>query len=523
MRAMTSRTTGTKRPRHASYGAMKPGHRLDTEGVVGPAIRSALTVGLLAATTLSVQAWLATHGRHSAAAIAVAALAPIVLMLVLLPMGGMALAVLMRPKETVREALLVVAVSDTLLALWTGRPALAVASALALSLVVLGRRLWSELSDARATQSGRKLLAAAAAVLVVVVAIDHPRGFLKTIAVLGILAVLMAAAWGLLLLVRNAPLPVGSGSTFDAYRVYAAAGVSPFALTHDKRYFWNREGTAFLAYATRAGVAVVLGPGVGPAEALPGLYQEFRAAGHRRGWRLAFYQVSGKMADGLGWGKRYRIGNEAIVDLTTLTLSGPTMAKVRHEVSRATRQGVTARVVPSTTLTAEMRAAMEELATAWTSRRALGEMAFSVGRHADPPAVPTTVVLGHDAAGRLVAYTTWYQLPGSGGLVLDEFRRLPGAPGGTMQLLLYTAMMDARSASRWASLGLAPAGGPGADSLRAFKMKFRPALEPRYMVVERLRDWPEAALATLLIHYPELAELPKRITSRRRTTGRALT
>jgi hypothetical protein len=31
------------------------------------------------------------------------------------------------------------------------------------------------------------------------------------------------------------------------------------------------------------------------------------------------------------------------------------------------------------------------------------------------------------------------------------------------------------------------------------------------MVVERLRDWPEAAVATLLLHYPELADLPKRL------------
>lgn len=478
---------------------------------VGPAVRGLLTVGLLGAATLSAQAWLSTHGRHSAAALGLAALAP-VLLLALALAGGVALTVLVRPKQTVRWALLVLAGSGILLALWTTRPVLAAVSGLGLSIVLTWPGLWWEMSDRRASRRAYWILASAAgSFLLLSLVLDHPRGFLLTVAGLILLAVLTATVWGLLLLARNAPLPAGSGPILSAYRDYAHSGISPFTLTHDKSYFWNEERTAFLAYAARAGVAVVLGPGVGPAGKLPALYREFRAESHRRGWRIAFYQVSQEMADELGWGKRYRLGDEAIVELNGLTLEGSAMAKLRHEVSRAIRQGVTVQVVPSTDVSQETRQAMEALAATWATRRALGKMAFSVGSDEDPPSVPTTVGLARDAAGRLIAYTTWYELPGAGGLVLDQFRRQPGAPGGAMHLLLYTVMTAARSTSSWASLGLAPAGGPGAGSLSAFKTKFRPRWEPRYMLVERLRDWPEAAVATLLLHYPELADLPKRL------------
>jgi phosphatidylglycerol lysyltransferase len=137
--------------------------------------------------------------------------------------------------------------------------------------------------------------------------------------------------------------------------------------------------------------------------------------------------------------------------------------------------------------------------------RHFGEMGFSVGRNDDVPAVPTSVGLAHDADGQLVAYVTWLSLPAARGVSLDAMRRRADAPGGTMDLLLYTGLKHFKGRAAWASLGLAPAGGPSADSLSAFKSKFRPRWEPRYMVSERLIDWPMVAASTVLLHYPRLA------------------
>jgi phosphatidylglycerol lysyltransferase len=212
------------------------------------------------------------------------------------------------------------------------------------------------------------------------------------------------------------------------------------------------------------------------------------------------------MADGFGWGHGYRIGSEAIVELDGLTLEGPVMAKLRHEVSRAQRNGVIITTVPDAAITPQTRWAMRGLTEMRIQNRHFGEMGFSVGRSDDVPAVPTTVGLAHNAAGELVAYVTWLSLPAARGVSLDAMRRRADAPGGTMDLLLYTGLTHFKGKASWASLGLAPAGGPSACGLSAFKTKFRPTWEPRYMVAERLIDWPVVAAATLLLHYPRLAQ-----------------
>lgn len=469
--------------------------------------RLSLTVAVIGAAVASVATLSATsHGARMALA---AVLVPAAIV-VMVAVAAIALIFVLRPKRTVQQALLVLASSDTLLGLSASRPGMALAGAIGVSLLLTARSLWYELSDIRASRLGRWLLVVAAALLFSLVLLARPEGMVIAAAVLLLLAALATGFGGLLLLVRNAPLPNDRGPLEAIYSANADASISAFLLMHDKRYFWNRSRTAVLGYAARAGAAVVLGPGIGSRDQLPPLYRDFRNEAHRRGWRLSFYQVPPAMADALGWGVRYRIGDEAIIDLVSLTLEGPRMAKLRHEVSRGRRNGVRITILPDAEVRDDDRRAMRGLTTMGVERRRLGEMGFSVGRRDDAPAVPTTVALAHSATGELVAYASWLWLPAARGIALDAMRRRADAPGGTMELLLYTSMQQFKADASWASLGLAPAGGPSATSLTAFKAKFLPRWEPRYMVAERVIDWPIDTMAALLLHYPRLApHLPK--------------
>jgi lysylphosphatidylglycerol synthetase-like protein (DUF2156 family) len=478
----------------------------DSVNALREPLRMGLTVMVLGAAALSLQAWLSNrHVWRTAGFVAASALAKaaIVLVLVLIVAG---LLVALRPKRTVQQALMAIALANVILGIMTGRPILALAGAIGFALIVIARSLWWELSDTRSSRLGRFILLAATGLVVALFLVERPKGTLIALFTLVFLLALGAGLWGMMLLVRNAPLPSSIGPLATVYEEYARAGISPFTLMHDKRYFWNHQRTAYLAYAARAGAAVVLGPGVGPAAALPSLYAEFREESHRRGWCVGFYQVPQAMADEFGWAHGYRIGAEAIVDLDGLTLEGATIAKLRHEVSRAQRNGVTIAILADAAITPQTRWAMRGLTEMRIQNRHFGEMGFSVGRTDDVPAVPTTVGLAHNANGDLVAYATWLSLPAARGVSLDAMRRRADAPGGTMDLLLYAGLAHFKGNASWASLGLAPAGGPAACGLSAFKTKFRPTWEPRYLVAERLVDWPVVAAATVLLHYPRLAQ-----------------
>jgi phosphatidylglycerol lysyltransferase len=140
----------------------------------------------------------------------------------------------------------------------------------------------------------------------------------------------------------------------------------------DKRFFWSHDGKAFLAYAGRVGINVVLGRGIGPEESVRSLYREFREESRQHGWRIAFYQVPASMSAALAFGLRYRIGSEAILDLKALTLDGRAMSDLRHEVSRGRRNGVTTAIAPAPELDDRTRAEMGAIAATWLRRRALG-------------------------------------------------------------------------------------------------------------------------------------------------------
>src|ERR1700682_2559510 len=332
-------------------------------------LRMGLTVMVLGAAALSLQAWLSNrHVWRTAGFVAATALskAAIVVVLVLVVAG---LLVALRPQRTVQQALMVTALGNVLFGILTGRPVLALAGAIGFALTVIARSLWWELSDTRSSRLGRFILLAATGLVVALFLVERPKGTVLALLILIFLIALGAGLWGMMLLVRNAPLPSSIGPLATVYEEYARAGISPFTLMHDKRYFWNQNGTAYLAYAARAGAAVVLGPGVGPATDLPSLYAEFRAESHRRGWRVGFYQVPQAMADDFGWGHGYHIGSEAIIDLAGLSLAGPVMAKLRHEISRAQRNGVTVSLVPDAAITPQTRWAMRNLHEMRTQRR----------------------------------------------------------------------------------------------------------------------------------------------------------
>ena len=203
------------------------------------------------------------------------------------------------------------------------------------------------------------------------------------------------------------------------------------------------------------------------------------------------------------------------------------MSKLRHDVTRARRNGVTVSVVAEPDLDAETRRALERIDREAGQARRLGEMTFSVGRRDDPSEVERIFGLAYDGEGWLTAYVTWLAVPAAATMVLDVVHRGSRVPPGTLDLLIYSCLDHFKGRAVRASLGLAPLTGArhaaglavvesvlrlslGVSSLSpglySFKAKFNPTWERRYLVVERVFDLPAVLAATLLLHYPGLSQ-----------------
>jgi lysylphosphatidylglycerol synthetase-like protein (DUF2156 family) len=497
----------------------------ELRAAVEPIGRALLTFVALTDGMLSLERWTRRHPSVEWAADFVMALPAPARLALALAMAGSALYLATRPKRAFRRILLVVALAAAVLSLLSTQPALiTVALADALAALFAGS-LWHEESDPVSSRLGWSLLGVAGlcgalGVWAVVPAHRVHAALFVALLVLG----LVVAVCGLALLDRNPPLPSrrDPAAALSLYLAQARSSVAPFALMRDKLHLWAPDGRSFLAFGSRTGVALALGMPIGPPDSTAELHVRFRAACRRFGWRPAWYQVPEAATAALPRTRRFVIGREALIDVDRFGLQGRAMAGVRHQVTRACRLGVTVRVLPEREVPAEARAAMRALSVESTARSRLGEMSFSVGRADDPTGVERTVGLAFHPERGLAGYVTWLPLPATRTMVLDEVKRASEAPPGTMEMLIATCLLEFRGRAERASLGLAPIAGPGraaaervlrdwlglrgvSKGLHAFKAKFHPDWEPRYLVVERLADLPAVLLALLLVHYPDVA------------------
>src|SRR3979490_1136200 len=165
-------------------------------------LRMGLTVMVLGAAALSLQAWLSNrHVWRTAGFVAATALtkAAIVLVLVLVVAGVL---VALRPKRTVQEALMVIAIANVFLGVVTGRPVLVVAGAISFALVVIAQMLERCPTGTVARRLGRFVLLAATGLVVALFLLERPKTRPTNFLLSYLINAGGAGLWGMLLLVR---------------------------------------------------------------------------------------------------------------------------------------------------------------------------------------------------------------------------------------------------------------------------------------------------------------------------------
>jgi phosphatidylglycerol lysyltransferase len=203
--------------------------------------------------------------------------------------------------------------------------------------------------------------------------------------------------------------------------------------------------------------------------------------------------------------------------LADFSLAGKARANVRHSVTRAEKDQVTARPYTSRDRDRRIDAQLRAISDAWLATKRGPELGFTLGRF-DVTRLDRQEVWVATVGDRVVAFVTWLPYDDGAAAVLDLMRRAPDAPPGTMELLITRSMEAFRDAGRREiSLGGIPLASAtdrtgrieqaagwlfehsgavyDAKGLFSFKKKFAPDWQPLYLIYPSRTDLPRVAFA----------------------------
>jgi len=334
------------------------------------------------------------------------------------------------------------------------------------------------------------------------------------------LVAVVTTGYALLLLIRPvlAPRRASASDRDAAARIAQAHGVSPltpFALLDDKLYYFSLGGS-FISYVVKGRAALALGDPIGPDRDVAMAIAGFQAMCAPNDWFPVFYQVPPAHLNvyrRLGF-QSTQIGQEAVVDLNGFSLQGGERKSIRTSVNKMKRLGYVARVLepphPESLL-----GELKEVSDEWLAARGSSEMRFSVGWFDRDylNSGPLLVVL--TAGGRVEAFANILVLQKAREVVVDLMRHRAGAEKGQMDFLFASLLEWARDAGfEKFSFGLSGLSGIGEHprdpaieralgfafrhlnrfynfkGLHAYKAKFGPVWEPRYLIYPDLPSLP---------------------------------
>ncbi|HEU4631141.1 MAG TPA: bifunctional lysylphosphatidylglycerol flippase/synthetase MprF [Gemmatimonadaceae bacterium] len=335
---------------------------------------------------------------------------------------------------------------------------------------------------------------------------DAPRFLRATVGALA--AVLVLALLRLLRHARARPAPPTAEELARVREVAAHSSdvAANLALLGDKALLFSESGSGVLMYGVAGRSWVALGDPIGTPEERTELAWRFRETADRHGGWPVFYEVGTESLPlyiDLGLTLR-KLGEEAIVPLSSFTLDGGARKGLRRTLKEMARAGVTFELAEASAVPA-LLPALRAVSDAWLAEKRTREKGFSLGRFDEAYLRNFPVALARQD-GAVVAFANVWGSAGREMLSVDLMRYSPAAPPGVMEFLFIELMRWGREAGYGSfNLGMAPLAGlqprtlaplwsrVGAllyrhgehfynfQGLRQYKEKFGPRWEPRYL------------------------------------------
>lgn len=302
---------------------------------------------------------------------------------------------------------------------------------------------------------------------------------------------------------------------------YGRSSLARFTLFDDKSYYFSPSGQSAIAYVPKGRGAIALGDPIGPERDCREAIFGFGQFCDRNDWYPAFYQTLPdyiEIYQSLGF-QVLQIGEEAIVNLQEFTLEGKAGKNLRSAMNKLTKLGYTVQFHQPPIATAMLKQ-LRSISDEWLKMMHGSEKKFSLGWFDDRYLQGCEIAAVHASDGQIVAFANIvpeYQL---NEITIDLMRHQADVEHGTMDFL-FISMFQYFKEQGYDSfnLGLSALSGVGQattspqiekslhylyqhlnrfynfQGLHAYKEKFHPRWEPRYLIYPSLVALPDVVVA----------------------------
>jgi len=300
--------------------------------------------------------------------------------------------------------------------------------------------------------------------------------------------------------------------------------LSHLAFLGDKRFFFSESGRSFIQFSQTGNRIMMLGDPSGDPEEHSQLIACFLRRVEDLGYIPNIYQIQAQnmsLYHDFGF-NFFKLGEEAIVDMTTFTVSGKKRAGLRSIKNRFEREGMTFEVV-SPPFSEALLDQLRDVSDEWLGGKS--EKGFSLGYFNESYLNQAPIGIMRDASQQMLGFMTFMPAYQEGVLSIDLMRFRPDGPNGIMDAM-FIRLFDYATEQGYHTfnMGMAPLSSVGEDEtsfwqervaadvfnnirymysftgLRRYKEKYDPKWEGRYLAYRKRQSLTIAILkATRLI------------------------
>ncbi|MEH2161441.1 MAG: phosphatidylglycerol lysyltransferase domain-containing protein [Nostoc sp.] len=322
---------------------------------------------------------------------------------------------------------------------------------------------------------------------------------------------------------RNLATPNERKRAKDIVEQYGRSSLAAFTLLNDKSYYFSPTGNSVIAYVPKGRGAIALGDPIGPIEERKETIIAFQHFCQCNDWYPGFYQTlpdDVELYKSLGF-KVLKIGEEAIVDLKSFTLQGKAGKNFRPSINRLTKLGYQIEFYQPP-ITDALLHLLKPVSDEWLKMVQGSEKQFSLGWFDEAYLRECEIAVVHNPEGNISAFANIvreYQLNEA---TIDMMRHRSSLENGTMDFLFISMLQHFKECGYDSfNFGLSALAGVGDNpesrrlervlhylyehlnrfynfkGLHAYKDKFRPGWEPRYLVYPSLAALPDVVVALI--------------------------